>query len=503
LESISDGDRLSLRRRFAQSSSWLVLGTSADNIIQFIIFAILARLLPVRDLGIVAFTMLFVDISRIFVSGGLSATVVQRATWDDRVSSVCFTYNATMSIVVALLFALVGAPLIDHFYGHGSGLVAVALAAVFFIDAIKAIHVAKLRREMKYRSLAVRGTFAGLVSGSLAIGMALAGAGVWSLVFQRLANQTVLTWLTLRASRWRPKLSLDRRVLREVMPFGFRVTVTRGLEMFNLRIPDLLVGVIAGPVAVAIYRVGTRALDTMRRIVLFPFQDASFSALSRLRAPGSIAGAYLRLNRAVATATFPIFFGLTAVAAEVTVLLFGEKYAASGEIFAVLSLAGIPNTLILFAASAFMAAGQPRIGTITNGILAVLNLSLIVPLALRFGGIGAAFGNLLAMTMILPVVVTLLKSRLGLRVRDLAAAVGTPALLSAGMAAVLWTIKLWVLPPMHNMAEVATLVVAGVLLYMAMFALWGRDHLRELVMDLQPLFPERVSSRLAKLGARI
>jgi O-antigen/teichoic acid export membrane protein len=481
----------------------MIAGTVAENVVQLMIFAVLARVLPIRDLGIVTFTMVFVDISRVFVSGGMSAAVVQRPKWDDYVSSVLFTYNAVMAIIIAALFAFVGGPLIEHFYGNGAGLVATALAVVFFTDAIKVIHAGKLRREMRYRSLAVRGSIAGIVSGVVAIGMALTGAGVWSLVFQRLANQTVVTCLTWRASGWQPKLKVDFGVLREVMPFSARVTLTRGLETLNLRIPDLLIGVIAGPVGVALYRVGTRALDSMRRVVLFPFQEASFSAFSRLRAPNAIAAAYLRLSRAIATVTFPVFFGLTAVAAELIVLLFGKKYAASGDIFAVLSLAGIPNTLMLFAASAFMAAGQPRIGNFTSGLLVILNIAFITPLAFGFGTRGAAVGNLVALAMVLPVVVALLKKRLGLRVRDLASAVGTPALLSAGMAVMLWVIKLWVLPPMHDLAEVVTLIAAGILLYMAMFALWGREHLRELVTDLQPIFPERFSIQLARLGARI
>jgi hypothetical protein len=158
---------------------------------------------------------------------------------------------------------------------------------------------------------------------------------------------------------------------------------------------------------------------------------------------------------------------------------------------------------MMFAASAFMAAGQPRIGNFTSGVLVTLNLALITPLAFQFGSLGAAVGNLLALSAVLPVVVALLKSRLGLRVGDLASAVGIPALLSAAMAGALWAIKLRVLPPMNNLAEVAILISAGVLLYTAMFALWGRGHLRELLTDLQPVFPERFSTQLARLGARI
>jgi O-antigen/teichoic acid export membrane protein len=487
---------VSLARRFAAGSTWMVVGTGADNLIQFLIFAVLARLLSVRDLGIVAFAMLFIDLSRILVTGGLPQTLVQRKDWSDYIASVCFTYNALMALAVALVFASIGGPLMEREYGHGSGLVGASLGLIFFLEAVKNVHAAKLRRELRYRSLALRGSVAGLLAGIVAVGLALAGAGVWALVFQRLSYQGVTTVLTWNAARWRPRLVVDRAVLRELMPFAVKVTITRGLEILNLRLPDLIVGFVLGPIGVAFYRVGTRALDALRRIIILPFQDASFAALSRLRSDAAIISAYVRVSRAAATATFPIFVGASAIGSEVTILLFGGKYAASGGIFAILALAGVPNTLILFAGSAFMASGRPRVGTVINVALALLNLLAIVPLAFYRGSLGAAVGSTLAICSTLPLVVLLLKLHLGLRVRDLVRALMPPALISIAMAAFLWGIKTFGLPHMHKLPEVAILVGLGAIFYAAVFAIWGRAHLRELIADLLPILPAVVARRL-------
>ena len=476
----------------------MVLGTSADNIIQFAIFAILAQLLSLRDLGIVTFIVLFIDISRIFVAGGLPQVVVQRREWDDRISSVCFTYNAIMAILITLIFALIGAPLMEHLNGPGTGIVMASLGFIFFIEAVRGVHAAKLRREMNYRSLAVRGSVAGLISGALAVSMAMGGAGVWALVFQRLCNQVVMTILTWRAARWTPKLTMDRASLAEVMPFGLRVTMTRGLEMLNLRAPDLIVGFILGPVGVAIYRVGARALDTLRNTVILPYQDASFSALSRLKSTEAIVSAFIRLNRVAATATFPIFFGATTVALELTVTLFGHKYAPSGAVFAALGLAGLPNTMLLFAASAFMADGQPRLGTIINTALTLLNVILVFVLVMHFGTMGAAIGNLLALTLVVPGMIYLLNRQLGMHVGDYLGAILPPLIISTLMAIMVWGVKLYLLPPMHDIFKIAILVSLGVVLYFGMFALWGRKHIRQLLEDIGPMLPTAIRSRLER-----
>jgi O-antigen/teichoic acid export membrane protein len=255
-------------------------------------------------------------------------------------------------------------------------------------------------------------------------------------------------------------------------------------------------------VAVAMYRVGTRAMDTLRRVIILPFQDASFAAFSRLHGNEAIVSAYVRLNRAAATATFPLFLGATTIAAELTVILFGEKYAATGQIFAMLALAGIPNTIIMFAASAFMAAGQPRLGTITNAALLGMNIVFVLILMRVAGPSGAAIGNLAALTLATPVVLLLLRHHLGLRVGQLVRVITPPALLSSAMTAILWIIKIYALPPMSDAAEVLAMIAAGGLLYVALFALWGRSHLQLLFLDLEPLLPGAFRDRLVKIRGR-
>jgi O-antigen/teichoic acid export membrane protein len=470
----------------------MVVGTGADNLIQFLIFAVLARLLPVRELGFVAFAMLFIDVSRILVMGGLPQALVQREEWDDHVASVCFTYNTLMALIVAVLFAAIGGPLLEAAYGPGSGLVGASLGLIFFMEAVKNVHAAKLRRELRYKSLAVRGSLAGLLAGAVAIGLAIAGAGVWALVFQRLSYQMVVTVLTWRAARWHPRLALDRLVVRELMPFARRVTVSRGLEILNLRLPDLIVGFVLGPTSVAFYRVGTRALDALRRIVILPFQDASFAAFSQLRSEQAIASAFIRVSRAVVTVTFPIFLGSAAVGLQIALLLFGPKYGPTGAILAVLCIAGVPNTLILFAGSAFMAAGRPKVGTTINLTLALLNVVIIVPAAYYGDSLGAATGSMIATCACLPLTALLLRKRLQLRIADFVRALTRPAIISIAMAAAIWTLKSYVLPPMRPIAELSVLVPAGGIIYVALFALWGRSHLRELLLDLAPLLPARL-----------
>ena len=61
-----------------------------------------------------------------------------------------------------------------------------ALSLTFVLAALNSIQMALLRRDMRFRSLAIRKLSAVAVGGAVGIYMAFNGYGVWSLVGQQL-----------------------------------------------------------------------------------------------------------------------------------------------------------------------------------------------------------------------------------------------------------------------------------------------------------------------------
>jgi O-antigen/teichoic acid export membrane protein len=485
---------MSLKSKLARSTVWVIAGSSADQLTQFVIFAILARLLNPVDIGIVAFGIVLIEIGRVFVMSGLPEAMVQRSEWNDDTASTCFFANMGLALVFCALMTLCVAPLAAAYYEPRSGDILIALSLAFLIDAARAIHVAKLQREFAFKQLAVRGVTAKSLAGLMGIGLALTGFGIWSLVFHRLATNVIVTLLTWRMARWQPRLRFSLPVLREITQFSAKLMLARLVEVANTRMTEFLLGVVLGPAAVGFYAVGSRAMNAMVQLTIFPIRRAVFSALSRVETPEGIGLALVRVVRAFAILTCPAYFGLAVVSSEVVGLLFGSRYETSGAVLAVLSLSGGVATLGYFVGPALTAAGQGSAILLTNSAAAGSNLFLSA-IAVPFGPFAAACANTISQYVTLPVVLHLLRRSLSLPWRHVIVGIAPPALAGLGMALALFLIRRHFLMDLPAAERAIILVLAGVPIYLALLCIGGWRFVRETTSDVYPLLPQFLQIR--------
>jgi PST family polysaccharide transporter len=478
-------------KKFASGSSWLALGAASDYAVQFIIFAVLARLVSVTELGIVAFTLVLTDVGRVFVNGGRAELMVWRSEWDDQLASAAFTRTLISAIAMAVVLATAGGWIMEHHYQHGSGFPAAALSLIFVIEALRTVATAKMRREFRFRALAARSIIGTAISGSIAIAMALHGYGVWALVAQRLIGQSVTTTLTLMTAHWRPHLVWSDPGLAETAAFTRPVTLSRALEVALLRLPDFLIGLLLGPVAVALYRVGARALEVIMRIVVQPLQDVSLSAYARLAEPHAVGQALGKTLRAAMLLLIPIFVGAAIVAQDLVPVLFGQKYAASGPIMAALSIGAAPQAMLMMINSAYLGSGQARVLLAANLAGLAVTGGAIVAGAMTGGAAGAAIATAAAQCLLLFLGFGLMRRFLRVQMLPIMRSLDVPATASIMMASACIAAQrlgIGILPPLQRLAATS---LAGMVSYVLFLAVTYRAYLRPLLVDLRPIAPDR------------
>lgn len=148
------------------------------------------------------------------------------------------------------------------------------------------------------------------------IGAALAGWGVWSLVFQSLAVALVTTVLLWVLSTWRPKWSFRRADLHAIAHYSLNLLGFNIINYFARNADYLLIGRFLGAQALRYYTLA-------HRIMLYPMQNISsvlvrvmFPAFSRLQEQlERFRRAYLRVAASITLVTFPLMMGLMALAA--------------------------------------------------------------------------------------------------------------------------------------------------------------------------------------------
>ena len=153
-------------------------------------------------------------------------------------------------------------------------------------------------------------------------------------------------------------------------------------------------------------------LALMNQLVMASFATLFIPMASRLFARGDRKGIndlYWQGTVWIAVMSFPIFLLTFSIAEPVTVLLYGDRYASSASILAVLSLAYYFNAATGLNGLTLKVCGELKYIVAMNVGAAALNLILILILIPRYGALGAAVG-----TSITIIVQTLLK-QYGLR----------------------------------------------------------------------------------------
>jgi O-antigen/teichoic acid export membrane protein len=326
---------MSLASKFRKGVAWSVIGNIGNNLVSFLVFAIVARLVEPQEIGIIAFAMVFIELGRVFIGAGVPDLIIRQKEWDDAYAMLCFWLNFAGAVFSALVVVFVVSPLASAYFAEGVSSVLDVLAICFILDSVRVVPESKLRRSMNYKSLARRGVSANFLAGAVAIVLALQGWGIWALVVQRLLSSLLTTVFTLYVARWVPHG-------RAVGDLGATLSHSAGLigaalmRILADRLPDLLFATFLGPAAVGIYRVGARGFEALVQFAINPVQSASLGAYAANSHQGTLEQSFLRSLAIASLIIFPIFFGAAAVSDEFVELVFGPQWSNSAILMAVL-----------------------------------------------------------------------------------------------------------------------------------------------------------------------
>lgn len=189
--------------------------------------------------------------------------------------------------------------------------------------------------------------------------------------------------------------------VRVMFAFALPLMTADWLEVLVQSSGPLMLGYVAGVEQVALFRVVV-PLALVGQIVVRSFDMLYVPTASRLFAAGDRSGIeflYWRTAFWVAVVAFPIFAVTFTAATPVTVLLYGPRYASSGEVLAILACGIYAKAALSFSSATLKVLGHVRwlagINLLSAGANIVMNL-MLVP---RYGVLGAALAMSGTMTL--------------------------------------------------------------------------------------------------------
>lgn len=364
---------------------WALANNGGRQLIGFVAFLGLARMLSPEAFGVVALGTVFVLLGNALMEQGLGEALVQVADLQrEHLDSAFWT---SLAIGVGLLgLAYVLAPLLARALDQPllAELLPV-LALQFPLNALALVPQSLLQRRMDFRPLAMRGML-GLGFGCvLALGGASQGLGAWSLVAQQVGGSLLGAAMLWRATDWRPRCSFSRAHVVEPHRFGRNVLGIGLLDLFNRKFDDFLIGATLGVTALGFYNVAYQALLIIEQMVCKGFDALALSAFSRLQHDrAALAAGLRRAVRYAAAVAVPVFVLATLFAPQLIALAFGERWLPAAGVLQILALVGALHAVFQYNHAMFKALGQPAISVRIGAIGAVVNLVGFI-IAVRWG----------------------------------------------------------------------------------------------------------------------
>jgi O-antigen/teichoic acid export membrane protein len=374
-----------------------VLAQGASFGLRLASLMILARLLSPEDFGLVGMVTAFTGVLNLFRDFGLSTATVQRIDVTEEQLSTLFWLNVGVGLLLGIV-AVVLAPAIANFY-HEPRLrsVTAVLAIGFLFNAAGVQHSAVLQRDMRFTALATINVIALVVGTLIAVGMAKAGYGYWSLVAMTISLPLVATVGLWVAAAWFPGLPQMRVGLRSMLRFGGTITLNGIVVYVAYNMEKVLLGRFWGADAIGVYGRAYQLANIPTDNLNSAVGEVAFSALSRVQNdPPRLRSYFLKGYSMVLALTLPITILCALFANDAILVLLGPKWKEAAPILRLLA-----PTILIFAMINPFSWLLFSIGKVERSLkIALVIAPLVVAgylLGLKHGPKGVALGYSVAM----------------------------------------------------------------------------------------------------------
>ena len=375
--------------RMARASA---LSQVFGELVSFVQTVALARLLTPTDVGIFTAGTVLTGLFTNFVEGGLRAGLVQRqgdlADADETVFWVSLMVGAAAS-----LGCLAAAPVIGIiFNSRAAGLVAAATAGVLLIHSLTNVPESVLQREFSVKRRLIVGPVINVTYAVVAVGLAVLGWGVWSMVAGTYAFYIAWVVSLWMITSWRPgRGHASFAMWRELARFGFPLVL--GMTGFRLRtaVEALVVGRVLSTGALGFFRYGQRIAQIPQMGIIEVGATTLFPAFSRIADDRErFAAAYLRALHWAMVGGAAGTGLMIATGEPAVVVLFGERWRGAGVALVAMSGLSIGSAITVVAHDVIKARGRTRLINWFTLADLVLGVGFLLALIRPFGFAGAA-----------------------------------------------------------------------------------------------------------------
>ena len=379
-----------LRRKAVRGAGLTIASGGTILAVQIVATVVLARLLVPQDFGVVAMVTTFSLLLVNFGLNGFTEVIVQRDSVSHQLASTLFWINLACGAILTLGFAAAGSLLAWFYHDPLVRTVAAGVSLTIFLTSTSVMHLALLKRAMRFPQVSFNDIRARIISVMVAIALALAGWSWRSLVAGAVVlslSTAVGAWMTCR---WLP--GWPRRVpgLGRALRFALHTYGSFTVNYASRNTDNLLVGWRFSAQSLGFYKKAYDLFALSASQLVSSISVVVVGALSRvLRDPAQYRRYLLAATTVMAFIGMGVGVDLTLAGKDVIRLLLGPGWAPAGKIFTFFG-PGIGVMILYYTHSwIHLSTGHPERWFRWTIVEFVVTVTLFI-LALSHGPVGIA-----------------------------------------------------------------------------------------------------------------
>ncbi len=312
---------------FVSSLIYKFIERMSGQLVSFIVSIVLARLLLPEDYGTLALMTVFTLFAQIIVQKGINSALIQNKDVTEDDYSTVFWMTFAMSAVIYIALFLF-APMLESLYRVEDFVFPFrVMCLIIFLGAFNSIQVAKMSREMKFKSMMYRTLIATVISGVIGVIMAYQGFGIWALIVQQLASYVVSCVIMISTTKWYPRFVFSKVRIKILYSFGWKIMAANLFDTLYDDFVGMLIGLKYSAADLGLYNKGKKfphlvmwSVESSINAVLLPTLARKQDDLNAVRSFVS------KVVRYSVFLIFPLMLGMAAISQPMVRVILTDKW---------------------------------------------------------------------------------------------------------------------------------------------------------------------------------
>lgn len=400
------------KRRITASVIWRAVEAGGNELIAFGVFTIMARLLAPDQFGAVALAGSILTLMQVALYNGFTEALIQRPKLLDAHHQTVSLANLVFACALGLGGLALAWPLGVILGRDEFPIIFCAFMPSLLFRGLSSPMLAALRRELDFRSIALRTLLGVVIGGAIAITLARAGFGYWALVAQQWSYELVSFTVLAMASPKKPwHLRWNRAAFRELLPVALPVMGANVCSSAARRLDTIALGLFLADWEVGIYFLVYRLVHAAQLVTQHGLNDVAMVVLANMNTDDERYRRGLLQTLRLSSFVCCCGFGLLAVAGpHLLPIVFGANWEPASRPLQVLAALSSAGAVVSVAGVVLVAGGRASSYGRLATFAAVLQLIAVFGAA-RWGLTAVAWAAGLAqVSMILPAMVAVSRS---------------------------------------------------------------------------------------------